>query len=136
MVIYPITNPGRLEGVHRADRATAVLTAGRHPLGIPTQSQTPSSPDDGATDGSGRAGWAVDTSRSSVRRRRFSRDRDDDLAACVFGFDVLQSRRGVGQRVGPVDDGSEGAGVGQFGHGEQVVPAPGGGDHRDLLADE
>lgn len=40
---------------------------------------------------------------------RFSGDRDDDLAACVSGFDVLQSRHGVGQRVGPVDDGLEGA---------------------------
>jgi hypothetical protein len=40
---------------------------------------------------------------------RFSGDRVDDLAACVSGFDVLQSRHCVGQRVGPVDDGSEGA---------------------------
>ena len=40
---------------------------------------------------------------------RFSGDRVDDLAACVSGFDVLQSRHCVGQRVGPVDDGLEGA---------------------------
>jgi hypothetical protein len=52
----------------------------------------------------------------------FSRDRNDDLAACVSGFDVLQSRRGAGQWVGPVDDGAEGAGVDQFGHGEQALP--------------
>ena len=55
----------------------------------------------------------------------FSLDRDDDLAACVSCFDVSQCRRRVGQRVGPVDDGAQGAGVDQFGHGEQVVPAPG-----------
>jgi hypothetical protein len=66
----------------------------------------------------------------------FSRDRDDDLAACVSCFDVLQSRRGVRQWVGPVDDGEQGAGVDQFGDGDQVRPVPVGRDHRDLLADE
>ena len=61
---------------------------------------------------------------SETKPVKSSRDRDDDLAACVSCFDVLQSCRGVGQWVGPVDDGSEGAGVDQFAHGEQVVPAP------------
>src|SRR4051794_9194071 len=49
---------------------------------------------------------------------------DDDLAARVSVLHVAQAGSGVGQGVGPVEDGRELSGFDEVGDGEQVFPLP------------
>src|SRR3954454_20802875 len=65
-----------------------------------------------------------------------SRHRDDDLAAYVSFLQVAQARGGVRERVGPVDDRREVAGLDELDDGEQVLPGPGVRERSEALPDE
>jgi hypothetical protein len=61
---------------------------------------------------------------------------EDNLASGVTCFQVSHRLGGVTQRVGPVDDGRDLAGLDQVFHHQQVLPAPSGQERAQPLAQQ